>query len=219
MINKILKIIKVIVLFSILFSLIWKKASITFTLLLVLILLLITDYFKKKLDFSNFTSILIYVFILSSEILGEIFSFYNRISYFDTIVHALSGFTIATISVYVLKKLNKESSKDLIIIFAFLFVMTSAALWEITEFVIDRTLKKDMQKDTIIESITSDIFSPNREEPITKKVEHATINNIDLVKEYGGYIDIGLYDTIEDMVAALFGALSFTLIMSKKVYI
>lgn len=216
MINKISKIIKVIVMLLIPLNLIMGKSFITFILLLVLILLLITDYLKNKLGFSDLTYMLIYIFVISSEILGEVFSFYNKISYFDIIMHTLSGFVAATISVYLLKKLNKSSSRNLILIFSFLFAMTSAAIWEITEFTIDRIFHQDMQKDTIIQSITSNIFSPNNDEPITKNIEHATINNIDLTKMYGGYIDIGLYDTIEDIIAASFGSIVFIFITLKR---
>ena len=66
-----------------------------------------------------------------------------------------------------------------------------------------------MQKDTIVTSITSTLFSQDKNKAVKKEINSLYINNIDFIKEYGGYIDIGLYDTMEDMLCALLGALLF----------
>ena len=68
---------------------------------------------------------------------------------------------------------------------------------------------KDMQKDTVVNNITSTLFSPDKNKAVKKEINSLYINNIDFIQEYGGYIDIGLYDTMEDMLCALLGALLF----------
>ena len=74
---------------------------------------------------------------------------------------------------------------------------------------IDNVFNKDMQKDTVVNNITSTLFSQDKNKAIKKEINSLYINNIDFIQEYGGYIDIGLYDTMEDMICALLGALLF----------
>ena len=98
--------------------------------------------------------------------------------------------------------------------------MAIASLWEIGEFTIDRIFFQDMQKDTVISEITSTMFSNDNNTPSTRIITNVKVNNTDFMKKYGGYIDIGLYDTIEDMICALIGAILFIIAISinKKKY-
>lgn len=90
--------------------------------------------------------------------------------------------------------------------------MSISSLWEITEFTIDRIFSTDMQKDTIITTINSSIISIDKSTPQKKEITSLYVNNIDYIETYGGYIDIGLYDTMEDMICALLGVLIFIII-------
>lgn len=92
-------------------------------------------------------------------------------------------------------------------IFIFSFAMMVAVLWEITEFSIDRVFNSDMQKDTIVTEINSTLLSSDGT-VVKKKVESMKFGDITIY----GYIDIGLYDTIEDMMCAVFGSLLFIIL-------
>lgn len=206
--NKILTIIKIIVVINLLIFIIRKNITTIFILLFILTLLFLVDYLKRKLNYSYKLQILIYIFIISTLVGGGILNLYVKTKYFDDIMHTLSSFIIAALSISILKKITKEKNKKLTIIFALSLSMSIAAIWEITEFTIDRVLSKDMQKDTIITTINTSL--QNKDNSITKeKITSLYVNNIDYIEKYGGYIDIGLYDTMEDMICALIGAILF----------
>lgn len=90
--------------------------------------------------------------------------------------------------------------------------MMVAAMWEITEFSIDRLFNADMQKDTIVTEIKSNLFSEDGSSVVKKEINSSKIGNC----TFDGYIDIGLYDTIDDMVCAVFGSLLFIIIYKLK---
>ncbi len=75
--------------------------------------------------------------------------------------------------------------------------MTIGVLWEFFEFGMDRLFHMDMQKDTI--TISSVMLDPtNRNIPITiDNITSVAVNGQDL--GFSGYLDIGLYDTMEDL--------------------
>lgn len=193
---------------GLLVSLINFNMTTVFLFLFTIVLLFLADYLRKKLSYSYHLQGLIYVFIIDSEFLGEINHFYNETKYFDDIMHMLSSFIIAYLSLYLLKIITKDKSEKLVIIFSFMMSMAVASLWEITEFTIDNIFLTDMQKDTVIVELKSSLLSDNNK-PVKKEIVSLYVNDVDYFYEYGGYIDIGLYDTMEDMICALFGALLF----------
>ena len=83
--------------------------------------------------------------------------------------------------------------------------MTIGALWEIFEFSVDNLFHKDMQKDTVIQQITSVALDPtNRNIPITiSNIQDVVVNGESL--GLGGYLDIGLYDIIGAVVFSVIG--------------
>lgn len=212
MINKILNITKIVVIISLLVSLTRPNITTIFLLLFTITLLFLADYLKKKLSYPYKLQVIIYIFILGTELLGEINNYYNETKYFDDIMHTLSSFITSFLAVYILKKLTKTNTKKLTIIFALTMSMSISSLWEITEFTIDRIFSTDMQKDTIITTINSSIISIDKSTPQKKEITSLYVNNIDYIETYGGYIDIGLYDTMEDMICALLGVLIFIII-------
>lgn len=207
--NKILNIIKIAVIIELLVALLNFNLTTIFLSLFTLFLLFLTDYIKKKLEIPYKLQLLIYIFIIGTEVLGEIHNLYNKVWYYDDIMHTLNSFIVASLSIYILNKITKDNNKKLVVVFSFILPMAVAAIWEITEFTIDNVFNKDMQKDTIVTSITSTLFSQDKNKAVKKEINSLYINNIDFIQEYGGYIDIGLYDTMEDMLCALLGALLF----------
>ena len=66
----------IVVMFYLISGLIKWNMTTIFACVLSLIFMVITNVIGKKLGFGNGIKILIYVFILSTEILGEIYHFY-----------------------------------------------------------------------------------------------------------------------------------------------
>lgn len=210
MLKKICFILKVVVLFNILISLISFKWTATFICLFNLILLFIADYVMKKINYSNFLQLLIYVFLVSSLVGGEVYNLYSIIWFYDIILHILSSFIISFLFFNIFKG---NVNKFLSMLCIFSFAMMVAGLWEITEFSIDRLLDKDMQKDTVISEINSMLLSSDGNTVINVKVSDMSIGGTII----DGYLDVGLYDTIEDMICALFGSVFYLIIDRRRI--
>ena len=67
----------------------------------------------------------------------------------------------------------------------------------------------NLQKDTFITSISSVDLNPKKvNKAIKLNVESVEVNGEDWMEKYGGYMDIGLYDTMFDLLCGLLGATS-----------
>ena len=191
-----------------------------FTCILTLILLMLPVLVEHKfgIDIPSALEITLVLFIFAAEILGEMQSYYVNVPHWDTILHTISGFIYAAVGFAMVDILNKNKrisfnlSPLCLAFVAFCFSMTIGALWEIFEFSIDTLFNKDMQKDTIVHHITSVMLDPTRSNiPITI----SGINEVYLNGEalgLGGYLDIGLIDTMKDLIVNLIGAVVFSII-------
>lgn len=97
-------------------------------------------------------------------------------------------------------------------IVAFCFSMTIGVMWEFFEFGMDQLIGYDMQKDTVIHMIRSVTLDPaghNVPYEIAGITETA-VNGQEL--GLGGYLDIGLIDTMQDLIVNFIGAFVFSVI-------
>ncbi len=171
-----------------------------------------------KMEIPPTLNIIIMLFIFSAEILGEINSFYTIIPMWDTILHTLNGFLAAAIgcSLIVLLNNNERIVFDLSPIFVaivgFCFSMTIGVLWEFFEYFMDVYFGLDMQKDTIINTISSVSLDPNGLNNVVTidNITETTINGEELA--LGGYLEIGLHDTMKDMIVNFVGAVVFSVL-------
>ena len=90
--------------------------------------------------------------------------------------------------------------------------MTIGVLWEFFEFGLDWFLGFDTQKDTVVNYINSVMLNPmNINEPYRiKDITEVIVNGQEL--GVGGYLDIGLLDTMKDMFVNFIGAVVFSTI-------
>ena len=171
------------------------------TLLLLVIPSLAQITFKVELPTA--LEIIILVFIFSAEILGEISEFYLVFPFWDTVLHTLNGFLAAAIGFSLVDLLNRSDrtvfslSPLFTAIVAFCFSMTIGVVWEFFEFGMDMIMELDMQKDTVIHTIRSVMLDPGGH-----NVPYAIQNITDVAVNgqslgLGGYLDIGLLDTIQ----------------------
>lgn len=212
--KKIIILMRVVVIFYLIIGIIKWNTTTVVAALLSLALMTITSYLKKKLNLDKKLELLIYIFIITTEVLGQIYHFYTRVPIFDIIIHTYSSFVISYIALIIIKK--HKLPKIITILFIFSFAMMCESIWEIFEFGTDHLLKTDMQKDTIINEITSYYLSEDKDTPTTMVVDNVVVNNISFTDKYNGYLDIGLYDTISDMSCALVGALIFIIIIKRR---
>lgn len=189
--------------------------------LMSIVLLLLPSFIEHKLDITlpNTLEIIIYLFIFSAEILGEINNFYGIIPYWDTILHTLNGFLCAAVGFSLVNLLNEASDKInlsplYLCIVAFCFSMTIGVLWEFFEYGSDKFLKLDMQKDNIVTWISTVELNPANENKviIVENIDKTVLynkNNKELATIKGGYLDIGINDTMKDLLVNFIGALVF----------
>ena len=200
----------IVVIFYLISGLIKWDMTTIFACVLSLIFMVITNVIGKKLRFGNGIKILIYVFILSTEILGEIYHFYVDVWWFDIVMHTYFSFVISYVGLYLIRYFNIKKSIYFVILFIFSFAMMTESVWEIFEFSMDRVIGTDMQKDTVIRNISSTYLSHDI------YVDKVMVNDIDFMDRYGVYLDIGLYDTIGDMICTVVGSFIFIVIMKKR---
>ena len=184
------------------------------TLLLLLAPAFIQVQFRIELP--SVLEVIVLVFVFSAEILGEISSFYEIFPFWDTVLHTMNGFLAAAIGFSLVDLLNRsdrvkfELSPLYLAIVSFCFSMTIGVIWEFFEFGMDQLFGFDMQKDAIVHSISSVMLDPTHTNHAIRinDITQVTVNGQDL--GLGGYLDIGLIDTMEDLVVNFIGAVVFS---------
>ena len=160
--------------------------------------------------------ITILCFIFAAEILGEVNAFYVVIPGWDTMLHTLNGFLAAAVGFSLIMLLNNDDrltfdlSPLFLALVAFCFSMTIGVLWEFYEFFMDYFLGSDMQKDTIVHAINTVMLDTTRTNKVVSipNIQDVVINGQSL--GLGGYLDIGIIDTMKDLFVNFIGAVVFS---------
>ena len=192
---------------------------------LTLVLFMLPSAFERRLhiDLPDTLEIIILLFIYAAEILGEISDYYIHFPYWDTMLHTMNGFLCAAIGFALVDILNREEKVSLhlspffMAVTAFCFSMTIGVLWEFFEFSMDQWLLFDMQKDTVVNTISTVNLDPRHG---TKAIIVSGIQDVILVLEdgtqmplgLGGYLDVGIIDTMKDLFVNFIGAVVFSTI-------
>ena len=167
--------------------------------------------------------IFILLFIFAAEILGEIGEFYLRFPFWDAALHTVNGFLCAAIGFSLVDLLNRHERVSLSLspvymaIVAFCFSMTVGVLWEFFECAMDQIFMQDMQKDTIVNAISSVMLDPTgsqRAQAIRDITDVIVVTGggEEISLGLGGYLDIGLLDTMEDLLVNFIGAAVFSFV-------
>ena len=163
---------------------------------LTLVLMILPSFFSHKLNVELPTTleVIILLFIFAAEILGELVDLLNESERFS---FKLSPAYLALV--------------------AFCFSMTVGVLWEFFEYTGDRVMGWDMQKDTVVNSIYTVELDETRSNKVVavKDIADVIIVHSDGSQEalgLGGYLDIGLIDTMKDLMVNFLGAVVFSII-------
>lgn len=211
-----LRLLVVIVLIAEIFN---KNYNNIFLCILTLILFMIPSFLNKRLNIvmPGTLEIIVLLFIFGADILGEINQYYLIFDRWDDMLHIINGFLCAAIGFSLVDILNRHEkiafslSPFFVALVAFCFSMTVGVVWEFFEFGMDTFFQTDMQKDTIITSISSVLFNPEgKNVPVVLPIKSVIVNGIPW--NYGGYIDIGLHDTMTDLLVNFIGAVIFSII-------
>lgn len=213
-------VLRLMVLATLVSSVIRSEYESAFICLLVLVLFMLPFFIQQNfgIELPSTLEIIILLFIFAAEILGELECYFITFPYWDSMLHTTTGFLCAATGFALIDILNRNSrikfelSPIYVALAAFCFSMTVGVLWEFFEFGMDRIFHMDMQKDTVVSSITSVMLDPtNKNIPVTiDGITSVTVNGQEL--GFGGYLDIGLYDTMEDLFVNFIGAVVFSTI-------
>lgn len=212
-------VLRLIVIVSLVFALVRGNFENAVLCVATLLLLLAPSFIEKSfsMELPSVLEIIIMCFAFSHAILGEIGCFYVKVPWWDTMLHTLNGFLCAGVGFSLIDLLNRdkrfrfELSPVYVALVAFCFSMTVGVLWEFFEFGSDMIFKTDMQKDTVIRSITSVALDPTKSNtPVTVDgITSVVVNGREL--GVGGYLDIGLIDTMKDLIVNFIGAVVFSI--------
>ncbi len=185
-----------------------------------LFLFTVPSFIEKNwhIDIPNTLEVIILVFIYAAEILGEIRAFYVSVPGWDTALHTITGFLSAAVGFSLVDIINRNEHTKLslspvyVAIASFCFSMTIGVIWEFFEFSADMLFGLDMQKDTIVHSIHTVMLDPTASNKVVSitGITDVVVNGQSL--GLGGYLDIGLIDTMKDLFVNLIGAFVFSVI-------
>ena len=196
-----------------------------FLCVLTLFLFTLPSFLERtiRIEIPDTLEVIILLFIFAAEILGEIQAYYIQYPYWDTMLHTLNGFLCAAIGFSLLDIINRNEklkfslSPVYLAVVAFCFSMTIGVLWEFFEFSMDQLFLLDMQKDTVVHSIGSVMLDPaGGNHPISiKYITDVIVVTADGAQQslgLGGYLDIGIIDTMKDLFVNFIGAVVFSTI-------
>ena len=196
-----------------------------FICILTLFLFTVPSLLERRLHIvlPDTLEIIILIFIFAAEILGEIREYYLIFPIWDTLLHTTNGFLFAAIGFSLVHLLNREDrvpvklSPFYMAVTAFCFSMTIGVLWEFFEWGMDTIFRTDMQKDTVIMALSTVNLDPGGH-----NVAYQVRNITDTILVFadgtsrsmglGGYLDIGLIDTMKDLLVNFIGATVFSII-------
>ncbi len=221
-------VLRLLVIFVAIWSLIGGNYENFFLCLLSLVLFLLPSFVSQNfgIQLPETLEIIVLLFIFAAEILGEISSFYVRVSYWDSMLHTINGFLCAAIGFALVDILNRSTkfkfqlSPLFLAVVAFCFSMTVGVVWEFFEFFMDQIFFLDMQKDFVVSSVSSAMLSPvdSATPDMIRDIVDTVIITADGTQyhlaDFGvhGYLDIGIIDTMKDLIVNFIGAFVFSVI-------
>ena len=124
----------------------------------LIILTFIMTYYPSVLEkrfgvyLPNTLQIVITLFIFAAQVLGEMNNFYDKIPWWDTMLHATSGTVLGLLGFMFVYLLNEKGDANVnlspifVVLFAFCFAITMGVFWEFFEYGSDRLMGYNMQR-------------------------------------------------------------------------
>ena len=212
-------VLRLIVIGTLVSSIIRQEYESAFICLLVLVLFMLPFFIQQNfgIELPSTLEIIILLFIFAAEILGELGCYFITYPHWDSMLHTTTGFLCAATGFALIDILNRNDkikfqlSPIYVALVAFCFSMTIGVLWEFFEFSMDWFFGLDMQKDWIVPAINSVKLNPTGANvPIHVDVQSLVVNGE--TWNLGGYLDIGIVDTMKDLIVNFIGAVVFSII-------
>lgn len=174
------------------------------TVLLVLVPGVLERLFHCRISTTVYLFGIIYA---TGAMMGHCWKFYYTIPGWDKLLHICGGVMFAIFGFYLFVRMNHGRADHLsAAVFALCFSMAVAVFWEFFEYGADVFFGMDMQNDTVVSGITSYFLGPETGvSGSINNIRNVVINGASLPVD--GYLDIGLHDTMLDMLLESLGAL------------
>ncbi|MBE6985318.1 MAG: DUF2238 domain-containing protein [Ruminococcaceae bacterium] len=180
------------------------------TMLLLCIPMLVERYMNCHICLPVYLFLMVYAM---GSLLGDGYDLYHLTKWWDKFMHLSSGVLFAMFGAFLMHRMSNGIQQPILLkaLFAVLFSVAIAAIWEIFEYAADMIFHADMQNDTLIHEINSYLIGP-------KMGQIGHIEQINSVQINGqmmqGYIDIGLIDTMRDMIIETLGAVVYAVVFA-----
>jgi len=180
------------------------------TLLFVLIPEILERLLRCKI---NIVVYLIAVLYAMGSMMGHCWKFYYTIPCWDKLLHLCGGVMFVILGIYLFERLScGKANHTSAVAFALCFSLAVSVLWEFVEYGADPFLGMDMQADTVVCGITSYLLGAEKGMTGTiESIHSVVINGVPLPVD--GYIDVGLHDTMLDMLLESGGALATCILL------
>lgn len=181
------------------------------TLLFVLIPEILERVLRCRINTAVYLTAVLYAL---GPMVGHCWKFYYTIPCWDKLLHLCAGVMFVILGGYLFELLSRgKANHATAAVFALCFSLAVSVVWEFAEYSADLFLGMDMQDDTVVSSITSYLLGPER--GVTGSIDSITSVVIDgIALPVDGYIDIGLHDTMQDMLLETLGALIACVLIS-----
>ena len=191
-----------------------RDSALSFGYILILPAALLAEWLFR-IRFPVLFHLLLFV-LAAGGVLGSCYDFYTFIPFFDQVLHGISGVLFCAVGYTLFKRIlgEDESKKTFFtcLLTGILFSLAIAVLWELFEYASYAFAGIDMQEDMIIDGFSSYLLAGSHSETvvidgITQTIIHYGDGQIYVVE--GGYLDIGMYDTLNDMLVCTIGCFLF----------
>lgn len=164
--------------------------------------------FKWKLNMGFYVVFSLYAL---GPLLGAVYTLYYVTWWWDDLLHGLAGVLFAVCGAYVAIALNKGNKTPcfLAALFGLFFTMGIAVFWELFEYASDMLLGSDMQADTVVNYLATKLGRTDGGLTVYDSIREVIIDGRPL--GLGGYLDIGLIDTVNDLAVETAGGILYLL--------
>ena len=215
--NAVLACFELFTLFSVVFFTIRREGDrillCAVTILLLLLPMAVERIFQCRLTLCWY---ILCMFYAIGAMLGHSWKLYYLLPGWDKLLHITGGIVFAAVGVYLPRLITGKDMESIFMtaLFALCLSIAVSAIWEFAEYGMDRIFAMDMQSDTVVHSINSYILG---DEPgvlgSIDQIQEISINGQD--PGFGGYLDLGLIDTMNDMIVESAGAFLYVLIYAR----
>lgn len=169
-------------------------------------------------------NLLVFIIIIATVggIVGPCYNVYSLVPSSDVIVHAITGAMLFFLGYMLAEKLfgTEDGQKPFFsrVLFSVAFCFMIGVLWEFIEFLAVETMHFDMLQDTYVDTIESYLLGGNQNDLVALNdiTETWVFYNggADVYVIDGGYLDIGIYDTMYDLLIATMGTVIAVVIVT-----